>query len=328
MIPLAAASVLAIAFPTSARWPTHARMPAHHPGRAPSQHRAFPGLTKLHRLAAGPSVGIGVAPQFPIRRSLPQFVALIGRRPAVVGLYQQWSEPFLYPSQLRAISRLGALPMIAWDSSQHGVPIPLSRITGGGEDAYLRRAARSAAIWNRVILVRLDPEMNLASSPGHDGTPAAFVAAWRHVVQVFDRAGADNVRWVWTPNVDCSGLCPFSSYFPGARWVDWVGLDGYNYGTDPGHTWLSFQQVFARSYRTLTALSAKPMMIAETASSTSGGDKATWIQGMGAALQTDFRRVRLLVWFERRKEEDWLIESSLTSLLAFRTLLLSSLFAR
>ena len=32
-------------------------------------------------------------------------------------------------------------------------------------------------------------------------TAAEFVAAWRHIHDVFARAGATNVIWVWNPNV-------------------------------------------------------------------------------------------------------------------------------
>ena len=32
-------------------------------------------------------------------------------------------------------------------------------------------------------------------------SPAAFVAAWRHVVNVFRAQGAYNVTWLWTINI-------------------------------------------------------------------------------------------------------------------------------
>jgi Glycosyl hydrolase family 26 len=32
-------------------------------------------------------------------------------------------------------------------------------------------------------------------------TPRVYKAAWRHLVRIFRAEGADNVKWVWTPNV-------------------------------------------------------------------------------------------------------------------------------
>ena len=123
--------------------------------------------------------------------------------------------------------------------------------------------------------------MNLSDNtwgPGVNGnTPEEFVAAWRHVVSVFRAVGATNVLWVWSPNVDCGGQCPFDAFYPGDAWVDWVALDGYNYGPVDDVPWMSMAQIFGPSYDDLTALTTKPLMIAETASTEEGGDKAAWI---------------------------------------------------
>ena len=32
--------------------------------------------------------------------------------------------------------------------------------------------------------------------------PGEYVAAWRHVHDIFTAVGATNVSWVWCPNVD------------------------------------------------------------------------------------------------------------------------------
>ena len=77
-------------------------------------------------------------------------------------------------------------------------------------------------------MIRFGHEMN-GDWYGWSGQPAAYVAAWRHVVSVFRGEGAANVKWVWSPNVD-NGDYPFARYFPGDSWVDYVALDGYNWG--------------------------------------------------------------------------------------------------
>lgn len=294
----------------------------------------YPGTSQLRAMAGGRRVALGVAPEYPISRSLVAFNRLVGRRARIVGLYQSWSEPLIYYGQLRTIAAQHAFPLIAWFSALRKAPIPLTRIIGGAEDGLLRADALVAAAWKHIVLVRLDSEMNLPGSTagiGHKGnTPAEFIRAWRHVVTIFRQEHATNVKWVWSPNVACGGKCPFTAYYPGDRWVDWVALDGYNYATVDGVKWFSFARIFGGSYRTLSRLTHKPMIVAETASAESPGNtagKVIWIHGMGKALARRFHRVRALVWFDRVKETNWTVNSTRASLLAFRRVVHSFPFA-
>jgi hypothetical protein len=284
----------------------------------------------IDRLAQGSKVAFGVQLDDLNSTSLAAFAQLAGAHPQLVSWSQQWSEPLYYPEQLRAVLNSGAVPMITWDPTDHGLGIPLADIADGRYDRYIRSAAAAAAGAGAPIMVRFAHEMNLHGSPfgpGKDGnTPAAYVAAWRHVVSMFRAAGATNVRWVWSPNTYCSGHCPFTAFYPGDKWVDWVGLDGYNYAAVDGIPWYSFKRIFSSSYAILSHLTAKPMMVGETGSTDLGGSKAGWIRGMAAALATSFKHVRALVWFQRIKETDWRINSSPSSLAAFRAILASPLF--
>jgi beta-mannanase len=165
--------------------------------------------------------------------------------------------------------------------------------------------------------------MNLTGSPfgpGVDGnTPADFVAAWRYVVNRFAADGVTNVKWVWSPNVDCGGTCPFDAFYPGNSYVDYVALDGYNYSSVDSQPWMSFRAVFTSSYADITALSTKPVIIGETASADAGGNKATWIKtAFTTTIPVTFPRVVAVVWFDRVKETDWRVNSSPASLAAWR----------
>jgi hypothetical protein len=280
-------------------------------------------------LATGTKVALGVSPGAPTAGEIASFTRLVDARPRIVMWFQQWSEPLFYPQQLRAVAEEGATPMITWDPISDGVGIPLAAIAQGRYDYYLRSAAIAAASWPGRIYVRLGHEMNLAGSPfgpGHDGdTPAEFVSAWRHVVTIFRAEGAHNVEWVWSPNVYCDGACPFTNFYPGDPWVDWVALDGYNYSVVDKDPWIAFPQLFGPSYAILARLTHRPMMIGETASAEAGGNKAKWISGIGTALKEQFKRVRALIWFQRIKETDWRVNSSSSSLKAFRALVGSPL---
>jgi hypothetical protein len=279
-------------------------------------------------IALGVSVGNPDAPS-----DLSSYAAAVGRNPAIVMWFQSFDEPLFYPGQLAAVRARGAVPMITWEPAHTGgAGIPLRDIADGRDDAYLRHAAVAAAAWEKPLFVRFAHEMNLDSSPwgpGVDGnTAAVYVSAWRHVVALFRRAGATNVRWVWSPNVDCGGKCPFASFYPGDAWVDWVALDGYNYSTVADLPWMSATAIFESSYRALGALTSKPVMIAETASAESGGDKAAWIrQSLLSDVPSRMPRVRAVIWFQQVLETDWRFDSSPASLAAFRTVAASPLYS-
>ena len=150
-----------------------------------------------------------------------------------------------------------------------------------------------------------------------------YIAAYRHIHDVFTNAGATNVLWVFCPNVDSvpgDAWNAWANYYPGDTYVDWMGLDGYNWGTvQTGSSWQSFASMVSRIYPGLAA-KGKPIMIPETASTEQGGDKAAWINGILPALQGSFPGIKAFSWFEMNKETDWRAESSTSSSQAFVTL--------
>jgi hypothetical protein len=124
-----------------------------------------------------------------------------------------------------------------------------------------------------------------------------------------------NVRWVWTPYVDAGNL-PFKRFYPGNEWVDWVGLDGFNWG----RPFVSFAKIFEGSYRLMTQMTFKPMMIAETGSVEAGGSKATWVrQALGRAIPR-FKHVRALLWWDdvHPSGVDWRVDTSPDALSALQ----------
>jgi len=150
-------------------------------------------------------------------------------------------------------------------------------------------------------------------------TPQQYVAAWRHVHDIFAAHGATNVKWVWGPNVFGGGSAvDFTPYYPGSKVVDVLALDGYNWGALD--VWQTYSQVFGSSYDVLVKLDPrKPVMIAETASTELGGDKAAWItSAYTREIPRRTPRVKIVVWFNIKKETDWRVESSLASLAAYR----------
>src|SRR5260221_13064555 len=96
-------------------------------------------------------------------------------------------------------------------------------------------------------------------------TPADYIQAWRRFHDIVVAQGATNVLWVFSPNTITSSTISYNLLYPGDAYVDWVGLDGYNWGnTQSWSHWESFSQVFSDSYASLVAVApSKPLMLSE-----------------------------------------------------------------
>lgn len=253
----------------------------------------------------------------------------LGSKLTVINYFQNTSQGFTRTQATNA-ARNGSIPMVTlefWNPAK-GVNQPsfrLTSISGGKYDSYLRTYARAAKSYGKTVWLRPLHEMNGNWYPWggtvNGNNPAHFNAAWRRIRTIFKQEGATNVKFVWCPNTDSvpgTSANAIAKYWPGASYVDYVAIDGYNFGSG-GSKWRSFSSVFGASYKTVTKLTTKPVFIAETGCSATGGNKAAWVADMFRVLPTSFPRIRGIVWFNANKERDWRIESSSASLSAFKT---------
>ncbi|SET88018.1 Glycosyl hydrolase family 26 [Geodermatophilus poikilotrophus] len=255
--------------------------------------------------------------------------AAVGERPSLVLTYADFTTPPPV-ADLDAVAARGAVPVVTWEPWDWDAPASgafgLAAIAAGAHDPHLRQWADALRTWGRPVQLRFAHEQNGDWYPwavGVSGTTAAdHVAAFRHVVEVFDAQGAGNVQFVWNPNVRFPGSSPMAETWPGTRYVDRVALDGYNWGTSsPGHRWQEPEEVFGDSLDELRELAPGiPITVTEVASAEEGGDKADWVTDLVAYLdeQAD---VAAFVWFDHDKEADWRITSSPASAAAMRAAL-------
>jgi beta-mannanase len=226
----------------------------------------------------------------------------------------------------------GSIPFFSWASqatpaSLNQPDFQLSDVISGAHDAYIREFAEEARDWGHPFFLRFNWEMNgnwFAWMEGVNGNqPGEYVAAWRHVHDIFTSVGATNATWVWCPNVDPGGkLRDLASLYPGDEYVDWTGLDGYNWGTNPSGPkgWMSFDELYASTYEYITETIApsKPMAIGEIGATEHGGSKSAWIEDALTSVSTYYPMVRAMLWFEKYDDGmDWPIETSSGATAAF-----------
>ena len=100
-------------------------------------------------------------------------------------------------------------------------------IANGAQDGYIERFARSVAAFPGTVYLRYAHEMNGYWYPwSYDARN--YRLAWRRIVRLFDAAGADNVRFVWSVNPNLyepagTWMRNLRLYWPGSKYVDYVG---------------------------------------------------------------------------------------------------------
>jgi mannan endo-1,4-beta-mannosidase len=193
----------------------------------------------------------------------------------------------------------------------------IADIAAGTYDAWLRAYADSIADFGHAVVIGFGHEMNApwyAWGYGHV-PPSTFVAAWRHIVTVFRSEGADNVTWLWTLQADEKGTGPVASWWPGARYVTWIGIDGYYYR--PSDT---FASVFGTTIDQVRAFTGKPILLSETAVGPEAGQFVK-IQDLFHGMAT--YKMLGLVWFDKDQHgsidhQDWRIEDNQQAEISFR----------
>jgi len=256
----------------------------------------------------------------------------------IISVYRAWNQCFI-EDDLQWLNRLKDLPrdiILTWEpwrlidapKKPYAQPdFALNNISSGKYDAYIQSFARELATFRRTVLLRVMHEMNGNWYPWcgtvNGNSPQDFIATWNHIRNLVNKEASSKIQWVWSPYALSYPTVPFNKiedYFPGDEAIDWIAIDGYNWGCSMDWSkWQSFEEIFSDAYRTVDAISQRPIIIGETASAETGGSKAQWINDAFNALEKGFPRIKTLIWFDVRKECDWRIASSLKSLKAFRS---------
>jgi hypothetical protein len=245
-------------------------------------------------------------------KPVTEFARAAGRQPNLVGYYSGWGVPFSR-SFAETARRHGAVTVVQVDPTDVSIP----KIAGGSYDGYLRTFAASVRDFGHPVVIGLGHEMNASwYTWGYGHVPAAtFVAAWRHVVALFRRQGADNVTWLWTINQGLSSTGPVASWWPGARYVSWVGIDGYYFR--PSST---FATVFGQTIAQVREFTHKPVLLSEAGVGPRAGQSAK-ITDLFAGMRQ--YQTLGLVWFDIAQHQgiyhqDWRIEDHRAAVAAFR----------
>ena len=236
--------------------------------------------------------------------SIETFARTAGKEPNLVGYYSLWQKPFALPFA-DSMHRHGLIPLV----QILPVGVSVSAIASGSYDGYLSAYAEAVRAYGHPVVIGFGPEMNANWwAYGYTHTPArTFVAAWRHVVTLFRALGADNATWLWTIAADGTGTRPILSWWPGANYVTWVGIDGFY--SKPSDT---FASVFGQTIEQVRTVTVKPILLSETAVAHNANQVANILNLFNGIAQYGLLG---LVWFDNAQ---WRIEDSPLAERAFR----------
>jgi uncharacterized repeat protein (TIGR01451 family) len=268
----------------------------------------------------------------PTASNIDNYETLIQRNLASVMWYINFQTSFP-TADCNTVYANGSVPHIVWEpyTTDQKVSI-LDDIISGAFDSYIQNFATQAKNWGHRLWIRWGHEMNGNwygwsgaqngggrtdgyGDPTKPDGPEKYVDAYKHVWTIFSNVGATNVYWIWS--VNCEGFTnalwnDIVNYYPGDKYVDWMGISGYNWVTNTGGTpnWKSFSQIFNSVYNRLRNINwLKPIMISEMACGASTY-KSNWIREAFDDMKENYPQIKAYFWFNVLKERDWRVNSN------------------
>lgn len=209
----------------------------------------------------------------------------IGVKPRIVSWYQAWGdqkENEFKSDAMAACERAHLVPLVTWEPwvtgfaqfKRQNPEASLSLVVQGMFDGYIHDWAHKAVRLHRPFLLRPLHEPGnpwYSWSTAHGNSPEMVRQAWRHIVKIFRDEGANNVAFVWTPYTLAD-----TAAWPGSEYVDWIGLDVFNYGTRVEHgSWNGFDAL-VKGTRDPLKRYGKPLLLCEVGTTDGGGDPVDW----------------------------------------------------
>lgn len=204
------------------------------PGLAGGRRRRLRAMSYGLSTAMALALGVGLAA--PAHASGP--TVLLGSAGDAASLSRETGEN-LPVHTYRTFSQ--SVPDVAMLTVASGTTWRNTANAGPGSTLYNNIVRWAQTIKSRpgTLLLAYHHEPEAHASAGL-GSPADFIAAYRHVWSIFRAQGVTNVKWVWQMTAYSFKAKPSdrryaANWYPGDGYVDVVGADGYNWRNCDGH---------------------------------------------------------------------------------------------
>ncbi len=160
----------------------------------------------------------------------------------------------------------------------------MDAIIDGTFDESIQKWAEDAKAFNQPIMIEYGTEVNGNWFPWNgewngggrldgygdptlaDG-PERFRDAYRHIINIFNKAGATNVTWAYHVNAISfpeNEWNTMAAYYPGDDYIDWIGVSIYGPINTNDPDQYSFKDIYEYIYEDFSSISdTKPLAIFE-----------------------------------------------------------------
>lgn len=254
------------------------------------------------KLVPGCGAWFGIATTPQDYQRLSHVEALIGRTFDMVYDFHAVGDALPTAGERRLV-REGRMLHVNIESTK----LSYAQIAAGAADSELTTQAHGLQSLGVPVLINFDHEPDARKKDGR-GTPAEFVAAYRHVHDVFAAAGAANAVWAWVTTGYSGNFDRLLSFYPGNDDVDWISWEAYTGVKCPSPSTLSASASFYKNvqpmYKWLHTTGAaggidvtKPIIISEYDAVYNTADPsvtANWYRGMVPAIKTSFPGIKAI----------------------------------
>jgi beta-mannanase len=259
--------------------------------------------------------------------NLTTFENLVGKSVLYRAVFIHWGNENAFPAYLKSsVKDKGKTLVIFWEATNYNIAsvnqtaYSYDSIIGGNFDSYFTKFASNAKAYGGEVILIPFSEMNGNWFPWsitqNGNTPEKHINAYRYLRSFFK--DVPNVKFGWAPNHDSVpdvSINQFENFYPGDEYVDYVGLDGFNFA----NPWMTFDQIFGNALNRIKIYN-KPIFIFSFATA-SGAQKPAWITDSITVQIPKHPQIKGWIWFNESKERDWRVTADSLSLDAFRAAL-------
>lgn len=290
------------------------------------------------------------------------FDSLTGNPAIWVYFSDNWFHGIKFPQkELEIINSTGKIPFIRMmprsdfiEGNQDPV-YTLQKIIDGNFDNEFVQYAKSAGYFGKPIMIEFGTEVNgnwfswsgmyngggetdNYGNPEMADGPERFRDAYKHIINIFRKEGADNITWVFHAAAESAPEEKWNrmtEYYPGDNYIDWIGVSIYG-AQEQGEKWHTFKKLITNCYNELRTVSAmKPIAILEfgVIEDPHKGNKAKWIHdALQLLIDSKFPGIKAIsYWHSLWRDDNGIInnmrlDSSPESIIEYKKQINNSIF--
>ncbi|MEU7908688.1 glycosyl hydrolase [Actinoplanes sp. NPDC049118] len=233
----------------------------------------------------------------------PDELTHVGRVAAVDGLEEELGRPLDIVNTYRRFEQMvgtesdaeflakGATLMVSWATGDN------RSILAGEHDRLIRQQARAIRKVGQPVLLRIRWEMDRPNLRATMWSGEDYIAAYKHIREIFAQQRVENVSWVWCPTAEGFVRGDAPAFYPGDDQVDWTCVDVY-----AGNLFQPIGQLMG-PFLQWAAQRPKPIIIGEfgVAKAWGSAGRAAWLRNAAETFKAN-PQIKGVVYFESNPE--------------------------